>query len=92
MGYLSQRSIVEIISNPFEIIEKTNLSSEIFSHPFGSKISYWNFQNWFQIILPRLFLEQQTAPPPKSPMSKSLSDVMLEYETVVVFLLWFWMP
>lgn len=59
MGYLGQRSIVEIISNPFEIIEKTNLSSEIFSHPFGSKVLYWNFQNWFQIILPRLFLEQQ---------------------------------
>lgn len=59
MGYLSQRSIVEIISNPFEIIEKTNLPSELFSHPFGSKISYWNFQNWFQIILPRLFLEQE---------------------------------
>lgn len=88
MGYLSQRSIVEIISNPFEITEKTNLSSEIFCHPFGSKISYWNFQNWFQIILPRLYLEQQkNINFLESPMSKSLSDVMLEYETVVVFLL-----
>lgn len=58
MGYGRQRSAVEIISNPFELIAKTNLSFEIFFHPFGSKISHWNFQNWFKIILFRLFLEQ----------------------------------
>lgn len=44
MGYLSQRNIAEILSNPFDRIKKTNLCSEILSHPFGI-LSYWNFWN-----------------------------------------------
>lgn len=55
VGYLSQSIIVESISNRYEIIEKTSLSSAIFSHLFGNKI----FQNKSQMILCRLFLDLQ---------------------------------
>lgn len=59
MGCVGQRSAVEIISNPFELIAKTNLSCEIFFHSFGSKISHWNFQNRFKIVLVQVLLEKQ---------------------------------
>lgn len=53
MGYLSRSITVEIISNPYEIIEKTGLSSAIFSHLFGIK----TFRNEAQRS--RLFLDLQ---------------------------------